>query len=115
MKTEQLFEKYMKALIEQDEQEPVDAADVAEQPAAEQPPATETEVLTSEGEKFLIELVVKAFLHKPDETEANIVKELQATLLKDRPKDVLENIKNMLEISLVDTKTSLGLTTDINS
>ena len=110
MKTEQLFEKYMKALIEQDEQEPVDATDVAEQP-----PAPEPEVLTSEGEKFLIELVIKAFLHKPDETEANIVKELQANVLRDRPKDVLENIKNMLEISLVDTKTSLGLTTDINS
>ena len=110
MKTEQLFEKYMKALIEQDEQEPVDATD-----AAEQPPAPEPEVLTSEGERFLIELVIKAFLHKPDETEANIVKELQATLLKDRPKDVLENIKNMLAISPVDTKRSLGLTTDINS
>ena len=113
MKTEQLFEQYMKALIEQDELdelEPVDATDVAEQP-----PAPETEVLTSEGEKFLIELVIKAFLHKPDETEANIVKELQATLLRDRPKDVLENIKNMLEISPVDTKRSLGLTTDINS
>ena len=110
MKTEQLFEKYMKALIEQDEQEPVDATD-----AAEQPPAPEPEVLTSEGERFLIELVIKAFLHKPDETEANIVKELQANVLRDRPKDVLENIKNMLEISPVDTKRSLGLTTDINS
>jgi len=110
MKTEQLFEKYMKALIEQDEQEPVDASDAAEQPASR-----EHEVLTSEGERFLIELVIKAFLHKPDETEANIVKELQATLLRDRPKDVLENIKNMLEISPVDTKRSLGLTTDINS
>jgi len=108
MKTEQLFEKYMKALIEQDELEPVDATD-----AAEQPPAPE--VLTSEGEKFLIELVIKAFLHKPDETEANIVKELQANVLRDRPKDVLENIKNMLAISPVDTKRSLGLTTDINS
>jgi len=113
MKTEQLFEKYMKALIEQDELdelEPVDATDVAEQP-----PAPETEVLTSEGEKFLIELVIKAFLHKPDETESNIVKELQANILKDNPKSVLENIKNMLEISPVDTKRSLGLTTDINS
>ena len=110
MKTEQLFEKYMKALIEQDEQEPVDATD-----AAEQPPAPEPEVLTSEGERFLIELVIKAFLHKPDETEANIVKELQANILKINPKSVLENIKNMLEISPVDTKRSLGLTTDINS
>ncbi len=77
MKTEQLFEKYMKALIEQDEQEPVDATD-----AAEQPPAPEPEVLTSEGERFLIELVIKAFLHKPDETESNIVKELQANIFK---------------------------------
>jgi len=113
MKTEQLFEKYMKALIEQDELdelEPVDATDVAEQP-----PAPEPQVLTSEGEKFLIELVIKAFLHKPDETESNIVKELQANILKDNPKSVLENIKNMLEISPVDTKRSLGLTTDINS
>ena len=37
MKTEQLFEKYMKALIEQDEQEPVDATDAAEQPPAPEP------------------------------------------------------------------------------
>ena len=110
MKTDRLFEKYMEMLIEQDELEPVDATDAAEQPA-EPAPA----VLTSEGERYLIELVVKAFLHKPDDTEANIARELQATLLKDRPKDVLENIKNMLEISPNDTKRSLGLTTDINS
>ena len=103
MKTDRLFEKYMEMLIEQDELEPVDATD-----AAEQPPAPAPAVLTSEG-------VVKSFLHKPDDTEANIARELQATLLKDRPKDVLENIKNMLEISPNDTKRSLGLTTDINS
>lgn len=110
MKTEELFEKYLRYLAEQDATEEMDATDTAEQPA--QP---DVQDLTSEGEKYLIDLMVKAFLHVPDESEGKIVKELQASLLDINPKGVLENIENMLELSPVDTKSMLDLTTDINS
>lgn len=110
MKTLKLIEQY-KALLEQDAEEmnaPVDATDVTEQPVEVPAP------LTAEGEKYLIDLLVKAFLHVPDESEGKIVKELQATLLDSNPKDVAESIESMLELSVNDTKKTLGLTTDIN-
>ena len=110
MKTLKLIEQY-KTLLEQDAEEmdaPIDATDVTEQP--EEAPAP----LTAEGEKYLIDLLVKAFLHIPDESEGKIVKELQATLLDSNPKDVAESIESMLELSVNDTKKTLGLTTDIN-
>ena len=110
MKTLKLIEQY-KALLEQDAEETgesIDATDVTEQP--EEVPAP----LTAEGEKYLIDLLVKAFLHIPDESEGKIVKELQATLLDSNPKDVAESIESMLELSINDTKKTLGLTTDIN-
>lgn len=100
-------------LNEQDEGEmdaPVDATDVAEQPLEEEPPQ-----LTAEGEKYLIDLLVKAFLHIPDESEGKIVKELQGTLLNTNPKDVAESIESMLEISVGDMKGVLGTTTAINN
>jgi len=110
MKTLKLIEQY-KALLEQDAEDmdtPIDATDATEQP--EEVPAP----LTAEGEKYLIDLLVKAFLHIPDESEGKIVKELQATLLDSNPKDVAESIESMLELSINDTKKTLGLTTDIN-
>lgn len=108
MKTLKLIEQY-KTLLEQDaDLEAVDATDVTEQP--EEAPAP----LTAEGEKYLIDLLVKAFLHVPDESEGKIVKELQATLLDSNPKDVAESIESMLELSVNDTKKMLNLTTDIN-
>ena len=108
MKTLNLIERY-RDLLEQDAEgmEPVDATDVTEQPADITP-------LTSEGERYLVDLLVKAFLHVPDESEGKIVKELQVTLLDKNPKDVAESIESMLELSVNDTKKTLGLTTDIN-
>ena len=87
---------------------PVDATDVTEQPPEEPAP------LTVEGEKYLIGLLVKAFLHIPDETEGKIVKELQSTMLDQNPKDVAESIESMLEISQGDMKNVLRSTTGIN-
>ena len=110
-KTIAMVEKYLRYINEQDGEEleaPVDATDVAEQP--EEVPAP----LTAEGERYLIDLLVKAFLHVPDESEGKIVKELQATILDSNPKDVAESIESMLELSINDTKKTLGLTTDIN-
>lgn len=112
MKTLNLINSYLTKLNEQAEGDPTqnaDATDIAEQPEPETP-----EPLTSEGEKYLIDLLVKAFLHVPDESEGKIVKELQATMLKANPKDVAEAIENMLEISPEDTKNTLNLTTGIN-
>ena len=108
MKTLKLIEQY-KTLLEQDaDLEAVDATDVTEQPEEAPTP------LTAEGEKYLIDLLVKAFLHIPDESEGKIVKELQATILDSNPKDVAESIESMLELSVNDTKKMLNLTTDIN-
>ena len=109
MKTLKLIEQY-KTLLEQDAEEmgaPIDATDVTEQPSDITP-------LTTEGERYLVDLLVKAFLHIPDESEGKIVKELQVTLLDKNPKDVAESIESMLELSVNDTKKTLGLTTDIN-
>ncbi len=110
MRTLDLIDKYLVKLREQSEEDvsiEADATDVAEQPEAPIP-------LTAEGEKYLIDLLVKAFLHVPDESEGKIVKELQATMLDVNPKDVAEAIENMLELSPVDTERVLNLTTDIN-
>lgn len=109
MKTIDQINEYIKQLNEQDEEDvPVDATDVTEQPAETPAP------LTAEGEKYLIDLLVKAFLHVPDESEGKIVKELQATMLDANPKDVAESIESMLEISINDTKSTLNMTTDLN-
>jgi len=114
MKTTDLINKYMTILEQGGEvgepaaEAPVDATDVTEQPPEEPDP------LTTEGERYLVDLLVKAFLHVPDESEGKIVKELQVTLLDKNPKDVAESIESMLELSVNDTKKTLGLTTDIN-
>ena len=90
------------------EEAPIDATDVTEQPPEEPAP------LTVEGERYLIRLLVKAFLHVPDETEGKIVKELQSTMLDNNPKDVAESIESMVEISQGDMKSVLRSTTSID-
>jgi len=112
MKTIDLINQHLKRLNEQADEDvsiDADATDIAEQPEPEAPAP-----LTAEGEKYLIDLLVKAFLHVPDESEGKIVKELQATILDVNPKDVAEAIENMLEVSPEDTKRILDLTTGIN-
>lgn len=112
MKTIDLINQHLKRLNEQADEDvsiDADATDIAEQPEPEAPAP-----LTAEGEKYLIDLLVKAFLHVPDESEGKIVKELQATMLDVNPKDVAEAIENMLEVSPEDTKRILDLTTGIN-
>ena len=107
-----MIDGYLRYINEQGEDPaaaaPVDATDVTEQPPEEPTP------LTTEGEKYLVDLLVKAFLHIPDESESKIAKELQVTMLDQNPKDVAESIESMLELGIGDTKSVLGLTTDIN-
>lgn len=90
-KTEDLFKQYASLLTEADD---FDATDVEEQPDLEQ---DATQELTSEGERYLIELLVKAFLHEPDESDAATAKELQLDLDTD-PKAVAAAISNLVEI-----------------
>lgn len=86
---------------------PVDATDEAEISEDEPTP------LTSEGERYLVELLVKAFLHEPDTSEKNIVKELQVSVLDENPKEVADAISNFLEISSASTQEDLDDITDI--
>jgi hypothetical protein len=111
MKTLKLITQYLKQINEQDGAPDMpDATDISEQPVPETPIP-----LTSEGEKFLINLAVKAFLHIPDDSESKIVNELQSLILNDKPKEVIETIENFLEISPVDTQRELDKITDIGS
>ena len=96
-KTLNIFKKY--GLVEADE---MDATD-----AAEQPPAPAPVSMTSEGEKYLVGLLIKAFLHVPDDSEGRIAKELQGQLENLDPKDIAGQIQNFLEIGVDSTKAAL--------
>ena len=65
-KTLELFKKY--GLVEADE---MDATDMAEQPPIQDPAE-----MTPEGEKYLVGLLLKAFLHVPDDSEGRIAKDI---------------------------------------
>lgn len=115
MKTLDLLTRYLKQFNEQDEldTELADATDIGEHLSRARKALSQ--LLTSEGEKYLINIAIKAFLHQPDESESKIVKELQSTVFEDNPKDVIEHIENFLEISPVDTERALDTITDIGS
>lgn len=86
----------------------IDATDIEEAPAGE-----EVMPLTSEGERYLIDLLIKAFLHEPDISEKNIVKELQASVFEDNPKEISDAISNLLEIGPEEGKDQLDDITDV--
>lgn len=92
MKTLDIFKKYEALYNEADEQ--FDATDIEEQPDVEPDPAAE---MTPEGEKYLIDLLIKAFLHEPDDSGAAMAKELQLKV-DDDPKAVAAAIANVVEI-----------------
>ena len=98
-KTEELFDKYAKlfneAQLEVGDTEAPDATDVAEMPADALEPTEDA--MTSEGEKYLVELLVKAFLHEPGESDAATAKELQGSIDQD-PKGVASAISNLVEM-----------------
>lgn len=109
-KTEELFDKYAKLLNEAqldvaDAAAP-DATDVAEMPEDTLDP--QEDEMTSEGEKYLVELLVKAFLHEPDESGAATAKELQAQIEED-PKGVASAISNLVELGDGEMKETLAL------
>ena len=108
-KTEELFAKYAKLInedkLELDTPEIPDATDISEMPEDAVEPAGEE--MTSEGEKYLIELLVKAFMHEPDESGAAAAKELQGRIDED-PKAVAAAISNMVELGPEDMKDTLA-------
>ena len=108
-KTEKLFNKYAKLLneekLELDDPSTPDATDIAEMPEDAVEPAADE--MTAEGEKYLVELLVKAFLHEPDESGAATAKELQSMINED-PKGVASAISNMVEIGEGEMKETLA-------
>ena len=59
------------------------------------------------GEKYLTELLVKAFLHQPDESGAAAAKDLQAMVDED-PKAVAAAISNLVELGEGEMKETLA-------
>jgi hypothetical protein len=106
MKTEKLFNYYTSILNEEVDGGAPDATDVAEVPAEAM--AAETDELTSEGEKVLVELLVKAFLHEPNDSDQAVAKELQLRVDED-PKGVAADIGNLVEMGEGDMKETLAL------
>lgn len=106
MKTEKLFKYYASMLNENVEGGAPDATDVAEMPQDALEPVQDE--MTSEGEKYLVELLIKAFLHEPDESGAATAKELQAMVDED-PKGVASAISNMVELGDGEMKETLSL------
>lgn len=99
-KTLKLISTYARYLTEQGEQpqaeeKPIDATSGAAANAA--PPAPETpQPLTSEGEKYLIDLLVKAFAHTPDESELKIIDGINQQYRNSNPKEIAETIQSLL-------------------
>lgn len=110
MKTLELFKEYEELYTEEklelsdDAAATPDATDIDEQPELE---VDATEEMTSEGEKYLTELLVKAFMHEPDESGAATAKALQAQIEED-PKGVAAAISNMVELGEGELKDTLA-------
>lgn len=109
MKTLDIFKKY-EALyneageLELDSPETPDATDIAEQPPVED---AAPESVSAEGEKFLADLLIKAFLHEPDDNGAQAAIDLESKV-DENPKDVISTIKSMVAIGPEDLKDTLA-------
>lgn len=105
MKTLDIFKKYEALYNEADELEfetpDADATDIEEQPPA-------PESVSAEGEKYLADLLIKAFLHEPDENGAQAAIDLES-IVDENPKEVIATIKNMVAIGPEDLKDTLAL------
>jgi hypothetical protein len=93
MKTLKLIDRYLH-IIEQGEPLPVDATPDATDATTQ--PAPEVQPMTSEGEKYLIDLLVKAFSHSPDAEELKIVDTINQEYKEQNPKEVAEAIEKLL-------------------
>ena len=103
MKTLDIFKKYES--LQNEDLETPDATDTSEIPTDELEP--QVDAMTSEGEKYLVDLLVKAFLHEPDESGAATAKELQGMVDED-PKGVASAISNLVEMGDGEMKETLA-------
>ena len=53
--------------------------------------------LTSEGEKYLIDLLVKAFAHSPDDNELKIIDNIAQQYRETNPKEISDAIQRLLD------------------
>ena len=102
MKTLDIFKKYEALYNEADEPdlEAPDATDIAEQPPAPEP-------VSAEGEKFLADILIKAFLHEPDDSGSQTAVKLQAEV-DDNPKGVIQSITSLVQTGAEDLKDTLA-------
>lgn len=108
MKTLNIINKYIK-LLEQDEQKRLDPTNVEDNmednPDLEQDQEQgddeekKTIPLTSEGEKYLIGLLVKAFAHSPSEDELKIIDSINQEYKHENPKEISDAIERLLDNS----------------
>ena len=97
-KTLELFKKY--GLVEADE---MDATDMAEQPPIQDPAE-----MTPEGEKYLVGLLLKAFLHVPDDSEGRVLlKSFKGRLKLWMLRTLLVKLKTSLSLVLIQLKLHL--------
>ena len=104
MKTLDIFKKYAALYNEADESElenlEADATDIEEQPPA-------PESVSAEGEKYLADLLIKAFLHEPDDNGAQAAIDLESKV-DENPKNVISTIKSMVVIGKEGLKDTLS-------
>lgn len=100
MKTLDIFKKYEALYTEEVDLESPDATDIEEQPPA-------PESVSAEGEKYLADLLIKAFLHEPDDNGAQAAIDLESKV-DENPKDVISTIKSMVVIGKEGLKDTLS-------
>jgi len=93
MKTLKIIDEFIR-LMEQAEEDTVDATEVIEPE-----PDQGVQELTSEGEKYLIDLLVKAFAHSPSAEELKIVDGISHAMKEKNPKEIAETIERFLATS----------------
>jgi hypothetical protein len=69
----------------------------AEAPVEDEPVEQKKLPLTSEGEKFLIKLLIKAFAHAPDEEELKIVDAVNLEFMDVNPKQIADTIAQLID------------------
>ena len=99
-KTLKLLTDTLRSITEQDEQSALPDANPPQAQPEQQPDATKpqpSQPMTSEGEKYYIDLVVRAFAHSPDDNELKIVDDLQRQYKHVEPKKIADAIQKMLD------------------
>jgi hypothetical protein len=101
-KTLKIINKYLYSEdVEMDGMEGIDATDTAEQPPATPDP------LTVESEKVYADLIIKAFLAEPSDSDAIIARDLQPDVETD-PKAVVAKLMGLMHMSEGDMKDTLS-------